>query len=191
MKIAICVGHSRWGDKGSVSVDGTSEWEYNVKVADYLENMLKDQGFEVLLVDQYPRNNYVSAMRWLGKHLKEWGADLAIELHFNGAGPKAEGYEQLYWKGSSNGRFFAFCLNEAQKADDKGAPNRGIKYRPGERPSEKRGIAFLKYTHCPAVINEPFFGSSQTDWDRWQYKKKELATIINNGITKYAASHMA
>jgi len=44
---------------------------------------------------------------------------------------------------------------------------------------------FLRGTHCPAVICEPFFGSNPGDWQTAKDKKTNIARAIAEGILEY------
>lgn len=162
--IAICVGHSRKingrydGGAYSPSLD-INERDFNLKVASQLVDMLKDRGIRSKVFDHYNGNGYGAAMSDVAKQVKEARASLAIELHFNSASPEANGHEWLYWHSSEIGKKIAakfdieFC---------KAFPT--IKKRGFKAITKKdRGAKFLELTHCPAVILEPFFGSSTQD----------------------------
>ena len=41
--IALCVGHSRQGDSGAASVDGTTEWDYNSDLAERISCMTQQE----------------------------------------------------------------------------------------------------------------------------------------------------
>jgi N-acetylmuramoyl-L-alanine amidase len=45
-----------------------------------------------------------------------------------------------------------------------------------------RGGMFLKLTHCPSVICEPFFGSNADDWVMAMAHRDLLARVIADGI---------
>jgi N-acetylmuramoyl-L-alanine amidase len=59
--------------------------------------------------------------------------------------------------------------------------DRGIK---GKGPRD-RGSYFLRKTHCPAVITEPFFGSNQQEWADWGDAQERLAQIYAAGIRAF------
>ena len=58
---------------------------------------------------------------------------------------------------------------------------RGIK--PKTAPA--RGAEFLKGTHCPAVIMEPFFGSNASDWKTATERRAAIARAITSGILEF------
>lgn len=180
--VAICVGHSRKGDEGAVSVDGTTEWDYNYRVAMTLADTLRELGcFEPIAYVVYPRKSYGAAIRWLADRLRSDGAEIAVELHFNAASPSAHGYEYLHWRHSRKGRLLAQSLLDAQSSEYPSSHNRGLK--PKDRGD--RGATFLRLTHCPAVICEPFFGSNETEWRLHADEQGRLAMCYADGIARY------
>ena len=181
-KVAICVGHSRIGDKGATSVGGVDEWTYNKKVADLLKSHLRHQGIQSVVFDDYPSESYSGAMNWLGESVAKEECDIAIELHFNSySSSKAEGYEYLYYHTSNNGRRLAECFREAHAETFKVQSDRGIK--PIE--SDGRGGGFLRSVPPPAVICEPFFGSCPKEWVLFDAKHSLLSDVYAQAIVKY------
>ena len=187
--VAICVGHSRRihdsVEGGAVSVDGTNEWTFNSELANRIRVALALEHVSCVVVDKYEGDGYGAAQRWLAKFLKDRGATLAIELHFNSADdPAAHGHEWLCWVGSSRGLRLAHWLDTAMRETFPNMKARGVKPLSGG----DRGAEFLRGTHCPACIAEPLFGSSPSDWKVATEQKQEIAEAISAGIVKYLAS---
>ena len=176
--IALCIGHSRQGDSGASSVDGTTEYDYNCDLAQQISIKTRQ---DIRIYNTYHGNGYTSAMRWLARKLKSDGAEFAIELHFNAASPSATGHEWLYWNTSENGRRLARSLRDSMEDSFPQLTSRGIK----GRGKGARGASFLRLTHCPAVIAEPFFGTNKDDWHLATAHKDGLATAITGGIVLY------
>tara|TARA_S200002703_G_scaffold28966_1_gene24772 strand:+ start:305 stop:859 length:555 start_codon:yes stop_codon:yes gene_type:complete len=176
--IAICVGHSRPNDSGAASVTGVTEWDYNSQLADMIGKRLS---VSHKIYSTYKGTNYWSAMKWLAKTIRNDGAEAAIELHFNAATPKATGHEWLYWKTSEKGRLFARALRDSFEDCFPQLRSRGIK----EKGKGSRGAGFLRLTHCPAVIAEPFFGSNTEDFDLALKNMEGIATSIASGLELY------
>ncbi len=176
--IALCVGHSRQGDSGAASVDGTTEWDYNCDLAERIASKTRQ---DVRIYNTYGGKSYASSMRWLARKLKTDGVSFAVELHFNAASPSATGHEWLYWHSSEKGRLLARALRDSMEDSFPLFTSRGIK----GRKKGSRGAAFLRYTHCPAVIAEPFFGTNSEDWDLATRHKDGLASTITGGILLY------
>ena len=176
--IALCVGHSRQGDCGALSVNGTSEYDYNTGLADLIEEHTQQ---EVRIYSSYDGNSYTSAMRRLAKRLRRDNAEAAIELHFNAASPSATGHEWLYWYSSEMGRLMARALRDSMEDAFPQLTSRGVK----ARGKGSRGAMFLRTTHCPAVIAEPFFGTNPDDWELALKHKEGLAHAIAGGLFLY------
>jgi N-acetylmuramoyl-L-alanine amidase len=187
--VALCIGHSRKIagriEGGAVSVGKVNEHTYNLDLAKRIQRWLSDFDIDSFLVSEYEGNGYTAAQKWLAGQLKAKGATLAIELHFNSADyPTATGHEWLFWASSSKGRLLAKELDAMMLQMFPDFRQRGIKPIGGD----ERGGAFLRLTHCPAVISEPFFGSNSKDWSEIAVAKKEdLAQAIALGIRHYVA----
>lgn len=109
-----------------------------------------------LLPDAFvvPVSSLTARIRWINERARP--ADLAIEIHMNGAtNPAARGSEALYNPGSTRGERIAAGLQAAQAAHF--APSRG--HKRGTLRMEPNGapLAFLDDTVCTAVILEPEF----------------------------------
>lgn len=182
MKIAVCIGHSRAGDNGAVSVTGVSEWAYNKIVGELLCGLLRENGHNVVMVSRYEGNGYEAAMSWLGGRLRQLRIDVAVELHFNSAHAQARGHEWLYWQGSSKGKALADWFDAVFDQDYPTLPSRGVL----PRGRSNRGALFLRLTPCPAVILEPFFGSNTTDWGMFGRAPEKLAASYAAALQGYA-----
>ena len=182
MKAAICIGHSRSGDKGATSSGGVSEWTYNVPVGELVRDRLVAHGVEVLLLTDYQGGSYGSAMDWVAGQLDKFGADCAIELHFNAANGTAKGFEYLHWGTSTNGAQLASRIHRSH-AETLGGTDRGLK----PKSSGDRGSAFLSKPACPSVICEPFFGDNPSEWDAFRSESAQqvLAGVYADGILSY------
>lgn len=171
MKVGICVGHSRRGDHGAISRGNVSEWDYNSILAAHLSDRLTRDDIDHIVVRDYQYRSYSTAMDWLAAHLKHEGCDLAIELHFNAAGPSANGHEWLYWHRSDRGQEAASTLCSEFASAFPESANRGAK----AKGKGDRGATFLRKTHCPAVICEPFFGSNAAEWATFDQQQSAIA----------------
>lgn len=183
--VALCVGHSRKingrTEGGAISVDGTSEHAFNKDLAARIHQALRGLDIAAIVEDEYQGAGYGSAQAWLAKYLQERSATLAVELHFNASEGQARGHEWLYWSSSANGKRLAECLRSEFQVHFPGQPDRGIK----PKASTDRGSEFLRGTHCPAVICEPFFGDNATDWKIFSNRRNDLANTIAQGIAAY------
>ena len=179
--VAICVGHSRTGDNGATSADGTSEWEYNWTLANTLKQELDARQIDSFVVSDYEGHGYGAAMRWVAKHVEQKHASLAVELHFNASAGTAQGHEWLYWITSTRGQRLADSIRDSFVAVFPTRKSRGS--RP--KSSGDRGAEFLRLTHCPAVICEPFFGDNPEEWGFATSHREEIAESIAEGIENF------
>ena len=180
--VAIVVGHSRMGDHGAVAADGTtSEWGYNNELAWMIQDHLPTS-IHSTVVDVIPEITYTKSVRYLQKKLNPLDLDLVVELHFNSGPPTAQGYEVFYWASSLKGSKAAENILQKLKGTFPNNINRGAKQR---NSTAQRGGRFLKELKAPALILEPFFGSSQREWEFFKTKenKTHLAKAIASGIT--------
>lgn len=183
-KIAICVGHSRSGDKGAVNTDGVTEWAFNTPLAQRTAELLRDAKHEVKVWSKYGGSGYSSAMSWIAEQIREFKADVAIELHFNSAGPTAEGHEFLHWHRSGRSSRLASCFHFSLK---KFFPERKAR-GPKAIASGDRGSAFLQRTHCPAAILEPYFGSNVAETNFYSARREELARAYADAIISWLSA---
>ena len=180
--IGICVGHSRKGDQGAYTSGeySVSEWDFNRDLARRISSVLP---VESKIYDDYELSTYSSAISRLAKRMKCDGIDVAVELHFNAATPAAHGSEVLYWHSSSKGKQLANCMQQAILESFPGTRDRGIK----GKEKGARGSFFLRMTHCPAVLVEPFFGSNAEDWNTFTNAQQQLgyayADAVNNFLS--------
>lgn len=186
--IAICIGHSRkindCRDGGATSIGGVSEWHYNFALAELIGAHLTRHRLRWFILDAYAGKGYTAAMAWVADQLADRGADVAVELHFNAASsPAARGHEWLYWHSSKAGQRLAECLDHEMRLQlpPHLIPARGIK------PVDNfgRGSEFVRRTHCPAVICEPFFGSNEGDWKLATTNQDKIAIAIANGLDEW------
>lgn len=179
--LAICVGHSRYNDMGATACDGeTDEWTYNARVAKVVQKTLAETGIESVVVHEYIGGSYTEAMNNLSAELKELGVSAAIELHFNAASPSAHGSEMLHWHGSKKSKALAQSLQRSVVAEF-GCRDRGLK----SKKHGDRGALFLRETHCPAVIVEPFFGTNEEDWGMFSRGFEALGIALADGFIDY------
>jgi len=183
--VAICVGHSRHingkRDGGAVSFGGVSEWTFNRDLAFEIDRILREKGVQSFVIDDYRGSGYTDSMRWLASEIKAKGATVAIECHFNAATGTAKGHEWLFWQTSKGGKALATALRGAYEEAFPMSVNRGIK----AKVSGERGGEFLKLTHCPAVIAEPFFGDNAQEWQTASSSVSAMAEAMATGIVDY------
>lgn len=145
-KVFIDPGHSV-SDPGAVSYE--VERDLNEKVAKFMnEHLLANYVCETK-VDPVS-NKSLSAV---AESANAWGADILVSIHFNAGG--GDGYEALVY-GENNvamGKVFEKHVLAI------GQNSRGVKLRPG--------LAVLRQSKMPAVLNEGAFVDNLKDIQDW------------------------
>ena len=145
-KIYINPGHS---DKDPGAVGYERERDLNVKTAKYMnEYLLANYDCQTMMTAG--SNNSLSAV---ATEANNWKADLFVSIHNNAGG--GDGYEALVYGESrvALGKIFEKYVKEI------GQNSRGVKLRPG--------LAVLRLTNMPAVLNEGAFVDNQKDIEDW------------------------
>jgi hypothetical protein len=169
-KLAIIVGHtrSRGGAFAGAPID-QSEYDWNSDLAQRMKAHADQHLADALAVEVFTRDD--GGVRGAYGRARAWGADAAMELHFNAAGPGATGTETLYLTAAS--RVLAEAIQDAT-VDVLGLRDRGVK-TPHEA-SGGRGASNLSQMGLrPSILTEPFFGSNPADRDAAQTRKQDLA----------------
>jgi len=157
MKLAIVVGHNQAAQGAVRSDTGETEWRFNSRIARHMERIAPDvtPELEVRTFKRRPGLGYSAEIREVYQEADAWGADATIELHFNGAAsPAATGTEVL-----SSGTTKSLGLAQSvldEILGELGLPDRGVK----TRARGDRGGGSLWSGRAPAILVEPFFGSS-------------------------------
>lgn len=181
---ALCVGHSRVGDRGAINTRGVSEHAFNAPLAERVAELLRESGHKAHVIKSYDAVDYGTAMRWVANKVGRLRADAAVEFHFNSAGPSAEGYEYLFWGSSKRSEKLATCFLQAHRASYPRAVNRGIL----ARNAKHNGAGFLRRTPCPAVILEPFFGSNAKETEIYSDSRELLASTYADALYAWASN---
>lgn len=181
--VALCIGHSRSGDDGAVNTRKVSEHTFNSELGKMVQDLLEEKGFKATLIDKYEGSGYSSAISWVGKKCREIKADIALEFHFNSAGPYAEGHEWLYWHRSQNSMRLAECFKKAFAKAYPDSRSRGIK----PCDAESRGSLFLRLTPCPSLILEPYFGSNKSETENYSTSLPLMASAYADAVAAYFA----
>lgn len=192
-KVAIVIGHNKF--TGATAWDGTDEWIWNHEVAKKLKKELQKRGIDSQIFIRNRTLGYTSAMKVHAHNIKEYGADLALELHFNSAGKTATGFEHLYfWRSWKSRRWASIFARHAIKSEVDVPPRRSwISTRKGykslflrswnkAKADQRRGAEFTYYTHCPAVILEPCFASNPDEWEKCKFSINEIVDYYASAI---------
>tara|TARA_R110000772_G_scaffold5454_8_gene19551 strand:- start:9214 stop:9840 length:627 start_codon:yes stop_codon:yes gene_type:complete len=154
-KVALVIGHDE-SKRGAYGNLGISEWKFNRElVYDELANGITNVEYQIFLRNPTTKG-YTNQMIELHKEIDAWGANYAIEFHFNGSSNEdVNGHEILYY--SANGKAMAEKLD---KAFDKYLNNndRNLKQI---NTAKENGYQFLYRGNSTCIIAEPFFGEHQ------------------------------
>ena len=145
-KIYLNPGHS---DKDPGAVGYETERKLNVKVTEYQkEHLLANYVCKVRM-----NPGTMGDLNEIAKDANKWGATFFCSNHFNAG--KGDGYEALVYSESrrSLGNIFVKHVKKI------GQNSRGVKIRPG--------LAVLRLTDMPAIINEGAFVDNKKDIQDW------------------------
>ncbi len=182
-RLAIIVGHTK-KSPGARAVAPIAQHEYEWN-SDFAEKMVsaiagtysaKQVEAEVFFRD---RGGIAGAYG----RAKEWGADAAVELHFNSASPKASGSEVLYYTAPS--KPLANVVHAATRRVLE-LRDRGIKTPYEASGDERRGQTNLSQMGArPSVLTESFFGSNPHDASIAHERKDDLAAAQALAAVEY------
>jgi len=169
--VVVAVGHSRKGDNGAESWDGSvSEHRYNLEIATELCELLEESALvKPVLLSNYGGKTYSQAIKWLADKVNSLGkVALVVELHFNSSSsPHANGHEFLFWHSSQKGAQFAQHFSQKMTDFFPTLKERG----PKPIKSGGRGSLFLRKLIPVCLILEPFFGSNSQNWSIFRHKE--------------------
>lgn len=190
-KVVIDAGHGN-PDGGAVSDDGVEEANLNLQIAKKLQNILIDEGIEIIMTrsdenniadldKQTPiRKMKVSDINNRIKIVNESGADFLISIHLNKySDSRCSGWQTFYNKNSENGKVLAELIQESIKNSVQ---------RENKRNALKiENVKLIEKAQIPAVIVECGFISNPEEnklLQEEEYQEK-LAEGIFEGIKKY------
>ena len=180
-KLAVVVGHNS-RSQGAVRPDtGESEYVYNGKIAAYMEKIGREYGLNVKVFFREPGVGYRKEIQNVYRDVDKWGAEGAVELHFNASGnPSASGTETLT-SGSAGSVAMAEAV-QMELVEELGLRDRGIKVRNSR--TKGRGYQSLVAGKCPAILTEPFFATSTKGQQASDSKleRQKIGEVILQGI---------
>ncbi len=167
-------------DPGAVGPGETHEADIALAIARSTLVNLRCSGFEVYMSRETEDAEVSLQDRcW---QARECGADIFISIHCNGfEDPTAEGFETLYFPGSTEGHRLATSIHKMMHRAlfPLGRKDRGMKER-GE-------LYVLKHTPMPAVLVEPEFVTNP-DGERLLVRadnRWKIAEAIIRGVKEY------
>lgn len=160
MRVALLPGHAARSEGAVVCAgyfEGFGEYALAAHYLPAVECCLGDLGHEVVLTRREAAGG-VSPV-FSARAANAAGADVALEWHFNSAGPGARGCEVLFWGASATGRRFAEGLS-ARIARILGVPDRGAK---AVSRSGDRGFRAFRDSRMPFFMVEPCFAGCNAE----------------------------
>jgi N-acetylmuramoyl-L-alanine amidase len=181
--VAIVVGHNS-DSQGAVRADtGESEWSFNTRLARFMADYTSANypGMSLSTFFRDPsKGGYRAEIQDVYYRVDQARAVAAVELHFNSHGnPAAKGTETLV-SGSPASLALGKSVNKHMHAA-LGIRDRGVITR-----RTGRGSGSLIAGNAPAILIEPFFGSSvegQAATDT-EAEQRVLASAIVDGIAE-------
>lgn len=181
-KLAIVVGHNQ-RSQGAVRPDTKeSEFVYNSVLARIIVREAELYGIEARIFFRTPEGGYTKEIQRVYAEVDKWGADGAIELHFNAASAAATGTETLT-SGSVRSTLLAQEV-QMEMVEALGLRNRGIIVRNAR--TQGRGYLSLVSGSTPTILVEPFFATGAADRVATDdaREKEKLAQAMLEGAQK-------
>lgn len=179
-RLAIVVGHNS-EKQGAVRRDtGESEFVWNSGLARLIEAYADAYpDIEVRVFFREPGMGYRREIERVYEETDRWGANVTVELHFNASGDPDVSGTETFTSGTPASMALAMDVNREMVAV-LGLRDRGVKTRFGTG----RGGASLISGRAPAILIEPYFGSSSKGLRATDeaHEKKRLAEAIMRGV---------
>lgn len=179
MKIAIVIGHNSKAQGAVRITDGRTEYDWN----GHLAELIRDH--DPRRVRIFRRQAGLGYSREIDRVYAEtdaWGADVTIELHFNGsADPRAEGCLTLS-SGTTGSMALAREVQARMLAVMQNEDDGIVVRRRGDR-----GGRSLWAGRAPAILTEPYFGGNARFCHVADARKDELAEAIYQGALAFAS----
>jgi len=155
MKLAIVVGHNHVA-QGAVRPDtGETEYVWNLDLARMIEDEAQDfREIQVKVFKRQPARSYTEEIGRVYDQVDFWDADTSCELHFNSHTSRIATGTEVLSSGSRKSLAFAEAM-QGRLIEALNLRDRGVKIRRSGRGSES-----LMSGQAPAILIEPFFGSS-------------------------------
>lgn len=180
MQLAIVVGHNARA-QGAVRRDtGETEFSWNSRLAALIEDAaVAYPGVYVKVFFRRDVGGYSREIADVYQRTDAWGADATAELHFNSAASELATGTETLTSGTKASLRFAEAVQD-EMLDALGLRDRGEKYV----PPTGRGGKSLHFGRAPAILVEPYFGSSPKGLAATDeaHEQKALAQVILRGF---------
>ena len=179
-KIFVDAGHGGF-DPGAVG-NGVTEQAVNLNVANYLADILRQNGYQVMEYRNTTTENVLSNknadLTNRARMANEWGADYFISIHTNSSlNPSANGFEAYVYRLNSVSEELAESIVESV-VSSLGSKDNGVR---------RANFAVLRRTNMPATLLELGYLTNPTEAlnlnsPAWQ---RAVARAIFEGINNY------
>lgn len=179
-KIFVDAGHGGF-DPGAVG-NGVTEQAVNLNVANYLADILRQNGYQVMEYRNTTTENVLSNknadLTNRARMANEWGADYFISIHTNSSlNPSANGFEAYVYRLDSVSEELAESIVESV-VSSLGSKDNGVR---------QANFAVLRRTNMPATLLELGYLTNPTEAlnlnsPAWQ---RAVARAIFEGINNY------
>ena len=176
-KIFLNSGHSK-SDPGAIVPNSLfkNESELNIAIRDKLTPLLKNQGFEVILIPD--ELNLKESIAWVNERTNNINNGLALSIHNNCC--RGEGAEVYYVGNSPASRKIAKTLVD-QFCMETGIKNRGAR---SDTISRFGQLGWLRRTNCWATLIETGFLDNHTDMNYIIHNLDSVAKGIAKGVCR-------
>jgi N-acetylmuramoyl-L-alanine amidase len=163
-RLAVVVGHNSVAQGATATTPiGRSEFDFNNVVANAMVGEAAVYNIAAKRFNRRNHDHYEQEIEVVYDEVDSWGADCAVELHFNSYdSPTATGTEMLHAPGSARGKALALDLKDEVRALlELPLRNGGSGVKALQRGD--RGYSSVVASATPTVLIEPFFGSNSGD----------------------------
>ncbi len=185
--VVLDAGHGG-SDGGKVSVTGSLEKDLNLDIVLKLKEILENNSYKVILTREDANGTYndnvqnrkLADMKKRCELINTSGADIVVSIHLNSfTDAKVNGAQVFYYKGSTEGKKLAHCIQNGFQEH----------LNPNNKRVEKENNTYymLINTDLPTVIAECGFLSNRQEAeliDTEEYRS-QIAQAVYQGIAKY------
>jgi hypothetical protein len=191
VRFAVVVGHNRVATgASSLPPISKSEYAFNSGIAQLMKANAWHYNVSAEVFIREPSGSYAQEIKAAYAHVKDWGAQCSMELHFNSSDESATASRSqvLCRRGSVDARGLAqACLTPV--VDLLKLKNGGVVL---VDPGDRGGGALYALDDVPAVLCEPFFGSTSSDCVRVAAVGDEaLALAYLRGVRDWITAKVA
>lgn len=193
LRLAVVVGHNEVAKGASAgSPIGRFEYDFNSVVGAHMAAESAHYNIQTKVFFRKASSSYSKEIAEAYQAVASWGADCAVELHFNSADADAGGTEVLCRRDSLDARALASHVAEdVQAALGFGLRHGGTGVRVVGHGERGAGSLYA-LNKAPTVLVEPFFGSNPTECLKVAALGEQvLALAYLRGVRDWATARVA